>query len=419
MAAQVFVPAIGRIILGSAVGTLLRGLFGGGGTGGFARFRAAFTTTALAPRVSEVGTGRSIEPQFVPVLPLPRAPRRTRGGGPPPPPPPTSYYPFYPPASPGRVSYPPGYQCTTDSDCEAYEKWLRAAPILYDPYGVIGAFVPNIPVQIPRGTPAPPVGLPPGVLEPRIPGTRPFPGGGSPTRPRLPVLPGIGGFIVRGVLGTIGAILWPGTLGDADLDLPPMVPRKGPRTRPRVFDFPDTDPFPQPVPMPEPGDRPQPQPDVRPEPLPQPVLRPQPFPTPGTRPSTRPGTRPAPRPGTRPTTSPRPFALPFLPLAFPFPVPLPSGVPTPRMPPIRDPLSLMPPPQPLPGFLDLPGLTQFPEPLAFSQPQARPGNCPPCPEAKKPKPRKKRQPRSVCYKGSYMERRFGTSKRPREKIPCQ
>jgi len=55
-----------------------------------------------------------------------------------------------------------------------------------------------------------------------------------------------------------------------------------------------------------------------------------------------------------------------------------------------------------------------PQPLA--QPAAKRGRCKPCPKPKKRGPRK---PRSVCYRGTYTERRTGLSKSRREQIPCR
>jgi hypothetical protein len=54
----------------------------------------------------------------------------------------------------------------------------------------------------------------------------------------------------------------------------------------------------------------------------------------------------------------------------------------------------------------------------FELPQPAPQNqrCK-CPEERKEK--KKRKDRTICYRGSYRERRKGLNKRRRERIPCE
>ena len=67
-----------------------------------------------------------------------------------------------------------------------------------------------------------------------------------------------------------------------------------------------------------------------------------------------------------------------------------------------------------------PGLLQFPQAAlapAYAYAYDRKGKCS-CPKPKKKK-RGPRKARSVCYKGSFTERAFGTSKRKREQIPCR
>lgn len=66
------------------------------------------------------------------------------------------------------------------------------------------------------------------------------------------------------------------------------------------------------------------------------------------------------------------------------------------------------------------GLTYDQAPAVQSWPQtelATAKKCKPC-RCKKPKKRGPRKPRSVCYKGSYVETSTGLRKRRREQIPC-
>lgn len=100
-----------------------------------------------------------------------------------------------------------------------------------------------------------------------------------------------------------------------------------------------------------------------------------------------------------------------------------SGLPAPRARPAPTPTSSpTPTPSPFsPGVPRVPprvpvGLTPFqaaPIPSQFS-------GCPPCPSrAPKRKQRKKREPRTVCYRGTFYESARSTRKFRKEKIPCQ
>jgi hypothetical protein len=70
-------------------------------------------------------------------------------------------------------------------------------------------------------------------------------------------------------------------------------------------------------------------------------------------------------------------------------------------------------PIPLPNFQA--------QPLPFDTPvdtrTADPCNCAPC-EKEKKKPKKKKQPRMICYSGTYKESRYSTSKSPKKRVPC-
>lgn len=163
---------------------------------------------------------------------------------------------------------------------------------------------------------------------------------------------------------------------------------------------------------------------------------PQPVGAPGT--IAQPGWLADPSPFPQPGTAPSPFVPPLV-NPLPFPAPLTTPQPAPRP---------IPTPSPLPGWLfdpapgdigdpstsigtgtdtlfgvppDLSPLTPF-EPGALDSPQV-PGkadNCPPCVQTReKPKQKKKRKPRSVCYEGKYREYANGTSKFSKVEVPCE
>jgi hypothetical protein len=162
----------------------------------------------------------------------------------------------------------------------------------------------------------------------------------------------------------------------------------------------------------QPGARPAPQPRGMPNPITDPVT----FVEGPTVTAFR-----APRPETMPSFGPQPFV-------FPFTNPEPFAAPMPRAQPDTRTL-----PNPLVNPATRPTLTPFqgpglglrpsynPFPLTETEPKLKPSdprcNCPQCDDRKK-KP-KKRQPRDVCYKGTYYERSKGITKYRREQIPCQ
>lgn len=124
----------------------------------------------------------------------------------------------------------------------------------------------------------------------------------------------------------------------------------------------------------------------------------QPSPSPATpAPTRKPVSAPLPSPGLEPYAQP---------LATPMPMPQLQPQPQARAPAPARPAPLTP----IKGtVVPLPGLGPIPlEELA---------KCPPCPG--KPKPRKKREPRKVCRKGTYVEHAVGITKTPKETIPCQ
>jgi hypothetical protein len=72
-------------------------------------------------------------------------------------------------------------------------------------------------------------------------------------------------------------------------------------------------------------------------------------------------------------------------------------------------------PQPLPGLATQP-LTAFQAAVAQSPAQELDRQCR---ERAKRKRKKKREPRSVCYRGTFTETKKSTRKVRKEKIPCQ
>jgi hypothetical protein len=170
----------------------------------------------------------------------------------------------------------------------------------------------------------------------------------------------------------------------------PMRPIRFPRVLPAdIFQglptgapTPIGDPFPAPELQPVPSSSPEPRiglPDPFPDPFAAPTLRPDPF----AAPTLRPG--PAARPGLGP--------LPGFGTGSPLGLLTPIGS---------------------PGV----GLTPDAFPAPGSRPGTRPGNCPPCAQDRK-RDRKKRKDRTVCYRGTYVEKRRGLSKRRRIQIPCE
>jgi len=161
-----------------------------------------------------------------------------------------------------------------------------------------------------------------------------------------------------------------------------------------------------------------------------------PFPLPGTTrvpqrtraPQTAPRTAPAPTPRPAPATRPGgPVANPAPPVPRPAP-PLPGppiGLPVPPPAPrfgLRE-LALLaealsrgrarePARAPAPNLVPREQLVPQP-PLTLSQSRVRECECP------EPKKRKPREPRSVCYSGTFTETRRGTRKRRKRKVPCK
>jgi hypothetical protein len=233
--------------------------------------------------------------------------------------------------------YPPGYQCTTDTDCEEY-------------FRAIGRPIPE------------------GALEPREAFVGPVP-------PVDIVVPGA--VIVRStvgvlsrVLGPLAWILFPSRTADDDI-LPQPAPQpapRGPTKRPRIRVLePPTLPGEAPVRIPgryfpQPGD------------LPKPTTAPTPAPREQPRPQPRPGRWPTPRTWPAPTPMPTPRApVPFDPLLPLILAPLlrPGARPTFR-----------------PGRIVAPD--RVADPLTFAQPQPLPFNADRCTCAED-KPKRKRK----------------------------
>jgi len=127
----------------------------------------------------------------------------------------------------------------------------------------------------------------------------------------------------------------------------------------------------------------------------------------------RPVGRPVNAPSPTPYTSPRPFPLPLHQLPFPtaFPVPSPSPRPRPRPAP-------SPAPKPGPIASPLPLELGKLEPVPVLGPVPVAATSRDCPPPKKPQ-RKKRKPRGVCRRGTYIETSKSTLKTPKETIPCR
>ena len=218
----------------------------------------------------------------------------------------------------------------------------------------------------------------------------------------------------------IGGLLYPSPLGDSDLGYKApktKTGRKGPPRRPKLRTR-TTDPELPPPPfgqtVPDRLPRPDaPLPGTQPRPQTRPAI--QPFPT-------SPKVQPQPRPGRAPTAAPlgRTYPNPAF-LAFPFfaPKSQPAGLPTiPSFTP--SPLIAIGPSNRPPRF-DRPGLTaKYPQglPLPALQPQPY-SSGDPCQCSKPARTRKKRKPRTVCYRGEYVERANGLTKYRKRKVPCQ
>lgn len=134
-----------------------------------------------------------------------------------------------------------------------------------------------------------------------------------------------------------------------------------------------------------------------------------------------------PAPWSIPTPGPSVLADPF---QLPEPTASPTPSPTPGPSPRADPAPVNPPeffdPLPLapavPGIPFLTPLLPDLEPEVQLQPrptEANPCNCPQVTDApEKKKPKKERPPRSVCYRGTYVQNSRGISYNPREQVPC-
>lgn len=134
-----------------------------------------------------------------------------------------------------------------------------------------------------------------------------------------------------------------------------------------------------------------------------------------------PAARPVPRrnPVNAPLYYPEPFApgVPspgIVPAPAPFPIASPAPAPKPYAPPV-----------PRPELAPSPGLQPWTPPLNELQPQPQPQpstasdpcNCGDKKDSKKKK--KKPRDRAVCYRGTYVEKARGLSKRRRERIDCR
>lgn len=161
-----------------------------------------------------------------------------------------------------------------------------------------------------------------------------------------------------------------------------------------------------------------------------PTSSPLPPPVPGSLPSTVPvprtGTIAAPRPATVPATSSLPLPT-IAGLVLPALGAWVSAVAGPTVGAIAGPI-VGPIVGPLPGIGPLPGPGAAPRPQPLPSPLTAFNTAPAtsaardldeqC-RARARQRRKKRKPRSVCYRGTYVEKRNGTIKRRKEKVRCQ
>lgn len=249
---------------------------------------------------------------------------------------------------------------------------------------------------------------------------------------RARALPQVGRVLTGPVGAFILGVLWPQEMG-------PEKPIRRTRTRKRSGPAPEFTP-PGQIGPPRRGGARRPQGAQAPA-----APRPGPTALPG-------GARPAPRPrvapGPRTTQAPRPVATasapapaPSRPVAtLPRPAPSPRVTTRPTLPWWVSPLASIvlsgPSPGRPPRSAELGvgstrvGGDRFRDPLTLTpledravpsgQPQPLPspsGNCPPC-DSKKRK-RKKSQPRTECYSGTYTERARGLTKRKRRRVPCK
>ena len=276
--------------------------------------------------------------------------------------------------------------------------------------------------------------------------------GGIPTLLDLAAV--AGGAVLRG-LGWLGAFLTPGVTEDPNnVFFDPLSPEFRPLNSPRG-DRPDTIlPDVIGVPIPDPGveeftiTAPRLRPIGNPgifDPL-APVVG---LPTTISLPFGAPGIG-VPSPSSRPGPSSKPFGEPSVPDYSPYGPPSldPVSIPTPSPPraspgsPPPVPLVTLPPYMPWVGdpLISAPQRfatpTQQPKPPPISDPLTDPnplelpssapprvgaptstGRCPPCKEKKKE--RKKREPRQVCYRGTYVETALGLRKSRGVQVPCQ
>jgi len=228
--------------------------------------------------------------------------------------------------------------------------------------------------------------------------------------------------LARGSL-LIGGLLYSNPAGAgsdrSNEPLPQTRPgRKGPPKRPRV-----TTRSPQPEPSvrtARPLSQPQPEPSVRSAPpeltLPEITLDPGPIVAPQPRLDPTTTASPQPSPLTLTFSQPLPRANPvFLSAPRPRPRPAPLALANPF--PTVSPATVSPATV---SQVEPRGLTApLPNPLSFAQPQpSSPCSCSPSSKPSKKK-RKKSEPRTVCYSGTYRERSRGINKQPRRKVPCQ
>lgn len=229
----------------------------------------------------------------------------------------------------------------------------------------------------------------------------------------------LAGILARAA-GLLGGLLYPSPLGDSDLGYKAggskKRPPKGPKRRfrrqrepkpPRLLPWPYAQSIPDRT-----GRRPEPSPAA---PLPVQIALPFPLPTPS--PSARP------RPSTAPVPTTSPVGQTSGPLQNPlvFPLPFPFKFPTrlPRIPTVS-------PLAPLASGISnrIPRFDS--RPLTGSQPRDLPSvltasapGCPPCGDARGRRSGKKRKPRTVCYRGEYVEKANGLTKFRKRKIPCR
>jgi hypothetical protein len=217
------------------------------------------------------------------------------------------------------------------------------------------------------------------------------------------------------VLGGIGLLLYPTPTASNDTIPGPMPGQPtGPARRPRIRvpGTPAQDVWgPAPVGTPVIVTAPRPRPPVLTSPLPANLPTPTAWPT------------PVPVPAPTPTSSPAPpsFSWPQLLL---LPLPLFSSSPRPAAP------SPLTPPRPGTSVQPQPGSAFRPPvappltpvqtgPLGFTQPIPSQDPCANRRPQDDRKRKRKRKPRTVCYSGTFQERRNGLTKQRRRKIPCR